>query len=152
MLRPNVSPIRKNIVMLPGGVVRLAAVVGLSCLVIENNECIAASGVLGLATVEVLVTAAGICIQGATVALDLDLSGAWDEDLEEPIGETDEHGVAVFTSVTRIEPRNSILDGTAEDPAWAPHRLEAGLLRGNPAAECLTIAYTAPTPTSHFQL
>jgi len=55
------------------------------------------------ADIEVLVTVGLVPLPGASVVLDLNNNGVWDEDLGEPIQWTDGNGMALFGNVVSIQ-------------------------------------------------
>jgi hypothetical protein len=97
--------------------------------------------VFDLADVHVEVTAGGVPVAGATVALDLDDDGVWDQD-DEPQGVTNDDGLIVFANILSILDPHHRDDATAID--WSPARIMTGNLRGTIGAATVQFDFVVP--------
>lgn len=97
---------------------------------------------IGLAVVEVQVTASGAPLAGATVFLDLNDNGVWDEHLDEPRDETDADGVVLFADVVSVGADHR--DDGPVLPDWHATRILTGNLRGLVGAREAQFDYALP--------
>jgi len=93
------------------------------------------------ATIEVTVTAGLTPLPEASVALDLNANGIWEEHLGEPRTWTDLDGIAVFSDVVSIDEDAA---GEAAGCDWQPLRIMMSSLRGSVGAPDLEFDYALP--------
>jgi hypothetical protein len=94
------------------------------------------------ADIEVLVTAGLAPLPGASVVLDLNASGVWDEDLGEPIQWTDGNGIALLGNVVSIRDPGGGESGAYGD--WQPTRIMLGNLRGAVGSREMQVDFVLP--------
>ena len=102
------------------------------------------------ATVEVLVTAGLEPLPGASVALDLNNNGVWEDHLGEPRDWTDGNGVVAFSQVASIE--NPGGDGPDDVIDWNPTRIMMGNLRGTIGSPDMQFDFVLPPGSSTANL
>jgi len=91
-------------------------------------------------TVEVYVSAGLEPLAGASVALDLNNNGVWEE--SEPLDWTNEFGMVVFSNVT------SVPDGGGPAVEWSPNGILTGNLRGTVGARDVSVDFALPAGSS----
>lgn len=100
--------------------------------------------------IEVLVTAGTATLTGASVALDLNNNGVWDEHLAEPVQWTDGAGLAFFGNVVAIRDHGR---GQPGDPLdWQPARIMMGNLRGAVGAPNVQVDVVLPPGSGQASL
>jgi formylglycine-generating enzyme required for sulfatase activity len=98
--------------------------------------------------VEVTVTAGLTPLPEASVVLDLNANGIWEEHFGEPRTWTDLAGVAVFSDVVSIE--DPAADAASND--WQPLRIMMSSLRGSVGAPDLEFDYLLPAGSPEASL
>jgi formylglycine-generating enzyme required for sulfatase activity len=94
--------------------------------------------------VEILVTSGLTPLSGASVALDLNNNGVWDEHLGEPRDWTDANGTVVFSDVVAIQHPGSGIDPRDVALDWHPSRVMMGNVRGNVGAPDVQVDFVLP--------
>jgi len=97
-----------------------------------------------LGVVEVLVTAGPTPLPEASVALDLNNNGVWDEHLGEPRGWTDADGLVVFSEVVSIQQPGDGADPMDSAHDWRPSRIMMGNVRGSVGAQDVQVDFLLP--------